>query len=200
MIAPGESAIRELFPRGFPEMPIVMFCLLLMLTRIGRRFYRSIERTLSRFADKRVLPGIVLFWGVIIARLSALQLLPVPVPVIPDEFSYLLQGDTFAHGRLTNPPHPMWVSLETFHVNWLPTYSSKFPPAQGFVLAIGELLGHAWVGVLLSDAAMCAAIFWMLLSWLPRRWAFCGAAIVALNLGLIGLSLLTSLVTARGSI
>jgi hypothetical protein len=52
------------------------------------------------------------------------------------------------------------------------------------VLAIGELLGHAWVGVLLSDAAMCAAIFWMLLSWLPRRWAFCGAAIVALNLGL----------------
>ena len=36
---------------------------------------------------------------------------------------------------------------------------------------------------LLSDAAMCAAILWMLQAWLPARWAFLGAAIVALKLG-----------------
>jgi hypothetical protein len=184
MIAFEESQMRELLPKGFLLVPGVIVCLLLLLTRFGVALYCRIERVFSNFAEKPVLAAVVLFLAVIATRLLALPLLPVPVPVIPDEFSYLLQADTFAHGRLANPPHPMWVSLETFHVNWLPTYSSKFPPAQGFALAIGQLFGHAWIGVLLSDAAMCVSIFWMLLAWVPRRWAFCGAAIAALKFGL----------------
>jgi len=78
----------------------------------------------------------------------------------------------------------MWISFETFHVNWLPSYASMYPPAQGLALAIGQLLGNPWIGVLLSDAAMCAAALWMLQAWLPARWAFLGGAIVALKLGI----------------
>jgi hypothetical protein len=152
--------------------------------RSTENFFRRFERSLARLAKRRVLAISLLFFSVITIRLAVLPLLPIPIPGIHDEFSYLLMGDTFAHGRLANPTHPMWISFETFHVNWLPTYSSKYPPAQGFVLAVGYLLGHPWIGVLLSNAAMAAAILWMLQAWLPARWAFLGGILAALKFGI----------------
>jgi hypothetical protein len=151
---------------------------------IGSRVFQKIERALSRFAERKKLAVGLMFLCVAAIRLALLPLLPVPIPGIHDEFSYLLMADTFAHGRLANPTHPMWMSFETFHVNWFPTYSSMYPPAQGFMMAIGQSLGNPWIGVLLSDAAMCAAILWMLQAWMPARWALLGGVFAALNLGI----------------
>src|SRR5262249_54390048 len=58
---------------------------------------------------------------------------------------------------------------------------SMYPPMQGVMLAVGELLGNPWIGVLLACAAMVAVVYWMLLAWLPARWAMLGGIVVWLK-------------------
>lgn len=96
-----------------------------------------------------------------------------PSPTVHDEFSYILGADTFLHGRLANPTHPMWQHFETFHVLQHPTYSSKYPPANSLFIAAGWLLtGRQIGGVWFSFAFMCVAIFWMLRAWLGAKPGF----------------------------
>jgi hypothetical protein len=147
-------------------------------------FFDRLERTAAAIANRKGIAMILLAASTILIRLGLISMLPIPVPRIHDEFSYLLAADTFAHGRLTNPPHSMWVFLDTIHVNQHPTYMSKYPPAQGAVLAVGKLLGNPWIGVLLSVAVMCAAILWMLQGWFPPRWALLGGMLVMFRLAI----------------
>ena len=139
----------------------------------------------SRIAARRAIAVVSIFVAALGLRLALLPVLGTPVPGVHDEFSYILSGDTFAHGRLTNPTPPYWKSFDTFHTVFVPTYASMYPPAQGFFLAIGELLGCAWIGVLLSVALFCAAVVWALQTWMPARWALLGGVIVTLNIGLV---------------
>jgi hypothetical protein len=118
----------------------------------------------------------------LLLRAALIPILPVPEPVVHDEFGYLLAADTFSHGRLTNPPHPMWQHFETFSIIQQPTYQCFAQPAQGLLLAAANVLfGNPFWGVWLSSALMCAAITWALQPWVGEGWALLGGALAVLR-------------------
>jgi hypothetical protein len=146
---------------------------------------RRLERAFRRLARQKTLSVFAVGFSVLLLRTAFIPVLGVPSPRWEDEFSYLLAADTFSHGRITNPTHPMWKHFETLHEIQQPTYMSMYAPAQGLALAAGEKFGNPWVGQLLITALMCAAICWMLQALVPPGWALLGGMLAVLRLGLL---------------
>jgi hypothetical protein len=147
-------------------------------------WFNAAEQRLGRLARRRTLSVLVVGVLALGIRAALLPNVPVPQPGFHDEFAYLLMGDTFAHGRLANPTHPMWIHFESIYINQRPTYVAMYYPGQGLVLELGQVIGrHPFVGVWLCAGAMCAAICWMLQRWLPAGWALLGGLLAIIRLG-----------------
>jgi hypothetical protein len=167
--------------------------------RLGSSYFFRIERAFGRLARKQGLAVAVVGATALLLRLAILPLCPVPLPFVPDDFSFLLASDTFTSGRLSNPTPAMWVHFESIHITMQPTYMSMYFPAQGLVMAASKVLfGHPWYGLLCVSALMCAAICWTLQAWLPPTWALLGGMLAVLHLGLF--SYWTNTYHAGGSI
>jgi hypothetical protein len=166
---------------------------------IGQSFFLRIERWFGHLARRKWLAVISVALSVLVLRLAILPLFPGPLPFCSDDFSFLLAGDTFAHGRLTNPTPAMWTHFETIHIAMQPTYQSMYFPGQGLILAASKVVfGNAWIGLLIVSALMCAALCWMLQAWLPANWALLGGLIAVLRLGVF--SYWTNTYHAAGSL
>jgi len=153
--------------------------------RPASSWFSRIERAFARLARRKRLSVAVTGAAALLGRLAILPFCPIPLPFVHDDFSFLLAGNTFASGRLTNPTPAMWKHFESFQITMQPTYMSMYFPAQGLVLAAGKVLfGHSWFGLLCVTALMCAALCWMLQAWLPPAWALLGGMLAVLHLGL----------------
>src|SRR5262249_36067992 len=151
-----------------------------LVPNFGRTFFDSLQRRLAVLANA---PWAIVAIGVAVLFFSVFLTVffRLPQPRIHDEFSYLFQSDTFAHGRLANPPHPLCRYFETFHVLQQPTYVSKYPPGQGLFLALGQMIWNPILGVWISTAVAIAGVFWMLRAIFTPVQALAGALLALFN-------------------
>jgi hypothetical protein len=139
---------------------------------------------LSRLARHTGWSMTVLFIAPIALRLALLPLHPVPTGTGSDDFSYLLLGDTLAHGRLANPVHPMHRFFESVFVLQEPSYSSIYPLGPALAIALGKVVfGNPWPGVAISIGLFCALCYWMLRAWTTPEWALLGGALAVIEFG-----------------
>jgi hypothetical protein len=119
-----------------------------------------------------------------VLRIALLPWIPIPHPVIPDEFSHILLAKTFLLGRLANPAHPLWRHFESLHILSQPTYGSMYMPGQACFLALGQLLfGNLFWGVVISTALFCGTLTWFLRAYVPPNWALFGGLLAAVRIG-----------------
>lgn len=158
------------------ELAALLVLLLLAYARVGPWARRFAGRTAWCMLALVLLP--------VALRMAMLAASPAPAPNGSDEFSHLLAADTLRHFRLANPVHPMHRFFETTFVLQEPSYSSIFPVGQAIALAFGRMIsGHAWTGVVLSVAALCALCYWMLRGWTSPGWALVGGLLTVMQFG-----------------
>jgi len=164
--------------KDISETIAVILCVIagLLIPNLKWKRLRAAESAFARFANNRI--QAIVFAGLLpmLLRLALLPVLPVPQPLVADEFGYLLLADTFASGRITNPVHPMWKHFETIYVLHQPSYTSIYPVAPALLMTIPKLAGATpWLGVWCGVGLMCALICWALQGWMPPKWALIGA-------------------------
>ncbi len=147
--------------------------------------FQAIEKYISRIARRQRLAVLLVGVVALAARLAVIPVSPIPSPAIQDEFGHLLIADTFAHGKITNPTHPLWIHFESFNIIERPTYQGMAQPGQGILLAAGKLIGgHPFWGVWFSLGLLCASICWMLQAWVPPEWALVGGLFAVIRLAM----------------
>jgi hypothetical protein len=166
-------------------LTLAMVVLAIVVARYPENPLARFEAFIGAIASR---PYLSLTLIVLIAIGGPLALRPFvgfPDAFIADEYSLMLQAKTYLSGRMANPALPAnfaqdWVILS-------PTHASQYPVLRSLPLLVGYAAGvGAWGGVVLSMAALAAAVYWMVSVWIHPRYAFVAALLVILRFGLFG--------------
>lgn len=170
------------------ELFLTLFCIAIAFWRpmFANAWFSGVERVLVAIAGRRWAPYLIVGLLPIALRLVLLPVYGVPTPFHHDEYAYLLQADTFASGRLTNPTPPLPMHFVSIYVLVKPTYAAEYQFAQASMLAAGQkLAGLPWAGVVLSVGILCVLVFWALVAWIPPVWAFIGTLLFEIGVGVL---------------
>jgi len=72
--------------------------------RLGANWFTGVERMFARLARKQGLAVFAVGLATLLLRLAILPIVPIPLPFVPDDFSFLLAADTFAQVAWLTPP------------------------------------------------------------------------------------------------
>jgi Dolichyl-phosphate-mannose-protein mannosyltransferase len=123
--------------------------------------------------------------AIIVAIVSALATWYVwaainPLPLIQDEYSYVLQSQIFATGHWTAPSPPIPEFFQQAHVLTVPAVASKYAPGHALLMSIGSVVGApALVPLLLSG--LTGALLFLLVRRVASNWVALLAWIVWLG-------------------
>jgi hypothetical protein len=160
----------------------VLIVLVVTRLQVTHRLWSRVEVVLRRIGRHRTACVFAAFLIPLLLRCILLLWVPVPLPAVHDEFSYLLQADTFSHGRITNTSPILWAHFESYHINVWPTYQSMYAPGQALLLVFGQLFfGSPYAGVVLGTCLMCAVLVWAIQPWMPPQWAVLSGVFVILR-------------------
>lgn len=159
----------------------------LVFPKPGRQILVALHRVLRPLERRPKLA--ILLAGIlpVVLRLVLLIWHPEPHARTMEEHNNLLQADTYAHWRLANPMHPLAVVLQSYQVIQWPHYMSSRPPLSSLFLFVGQVLFDSpFLGNLLGVGLVSACLCWMLLGWVPRRWAVLGSVVAICQFTIFG--------------
>lgn len=146
---------------------------------LGRRALRGLLRLLHRPTWQGALIAALVSLG---ASLTVFAIRGESLPHEFDEHGHILLGETLLQRRFANPSHPFWVHFETFSEVVQPRYVSYYAPANGALIALGEMvLGLRTAGFWLVGSATAAATVWAARAWFTPAWSLVAGLLAALH-------------------
>jgi hypothetical protein len=101
------------------------------------------------------------------------------VPLVQDEFSYLIQARQLAGGHLWMPAHPLGAFFDSFQLLVEPVYASAYFPGTALLHVPGIWLHlPPWVTSLAIAGAVVGLLFWSTAELLDGLWAWVAVLLV----------------------